>query len=73
MELYRFMIVIEKSVKGFSAYAPDLTGCIATGSTRKMVERNIYEAVKFHIEGLKEEGLEVPKPTTQSEMLVFAA
>ena len=71
--MYKYLVIIEKSESGFSAYIPDLPGCIATGSTRKMVERNIYEAVKFHIEGMKEEGLEVPKPTTESEMLVFAA
>ena len=73
MGLHRYLVIIEKSETGFSAYVPDLPGCIATGNTRKVVERNLYETVKFHIEGLKEDGLEVPKPITESEMLVFAA
>ena len=71
--MHKYLVIIEKTETGFSAYVPDLPGCIATGNTRKGVEQNIYEAVKFHIEGLKEDGLEVPKPTTESEMLVIAA
>ena len=71
--MHKYLVIIEKSETGSSAYVPDFPRCIATGNTRKIVEQNIYEAVKLHIEGLKEEGLEVPKPTKQSEILVFAA
>ena len=71
--MHKYLIIIEKTKTGFSAYVPDLPGCIATGDSRTTVEKNIYEAVVFHIEGLKEDGLEVLMPTTESEMLVFAA
>ena len=71
--MLKYLVIIEKTQTGFSAYVPDLPGCVATGNTKKSVERNIYEAVQFHIEGLKEEGVKIPKPTTESEMLVFAA
>ena len=71
--MLKYLVIIEKSETGFSAYVPNLPGCVATGNTRKVVEQNIYEAVKCHIEGLKADGLEVPNPTIESEMLVFAA
>jgi predicted RNase H-like HicB family nuclease len=71
--MLKYLVIIEKTKSGFSAYVPDLPGCVATGKTKKMVERNIYEAVKFHIEGLREDKLEIPKPSTESEVFVFAA
>ncbi|MDZ4846028.1 MAG: type II toxin-antitoxin system HicB family antitoxin [Chitinophagales bacterium] len=71
--MLKYLVVIEKTKSGFSAYVPDLPGCIATGKTKKIVERNIYAAVKFHIEGLREEGLPIPKQATESEVFVFAA
>lgn len=70
--MLKYLVIIEKTKSGYSAYVPDLPGCVATGKTRKIVERNIYEAVKFHIEGLKEERLQIPRPSTESELLVFA-
>lgn len=71
--MHKYLIIIEKTETGFSAYVPDLPGCVATGGSRIIVEKNIYEAVVFHVEGLKGEGLVIPKPTTESEILVFAA
>jgi len=65
--MYRFLVIIEKAKKNFSAYSPDLPGCVATGSTRKAAEKNIHEAIKFHIEGLKAERLKVPKSTAIAE------
>ncbi|MCK4764145.1 MAG: type II toxin-antitoxin system HicB family antitoxin [Candidatus Aminicenantes bacterium] len=70
--MLKYLVIYEKTDTGYSAYIPDLPGCIAAGKTRKQVERNIFEAVKFHIEGMKLEGLPIPKPHTESEMLVFA-
>lgn len=61
-----YSIVIEETSTGYSAYSPDLPGCIATGATREEVEANMREAIEFHIEGLKEEGYEVPKPGNHS-------
>jgi predicted RNase H-like HicB family nuclease len=60
----RYAMVIEKADGNYSAYVPDLPGCVATGDTVEAVEREIREAVRFHIEGLKEDGLPVPTPTS---------
>jgi predicted RNase H-like HicB family nuclease len=60
----RFAIVIEKAEGNYSAYVPDLPGCVATGATVKEVEREIRDAIRFHIEGLRENGLPVPQPTS---------
>lgn len=60
----RYAMVIEKANGNYSAYVPDLPGCVATGDSVEAVEREIREAVRFHIEGLKEDGLPVPTPTS---------
>jgi predicted RNase H-like HicB family nuclease len=70
--MLKYLVIYEKTNTGYSAYIPDLPGCVATGKSRKQVGRNIYEAIKFHLEGLKSEGLSIPKPQTESEMLIFA-
>jgi predicted RNase H-like HicB family nuclease len=62
----QYLIVIEKTSTGFSAYSPDLPGCVATGTTRDEIERNIREAIDFHIEGMRQEGYEVPEPSSYS-------
>lgn len=59
-----YLIIIEKTKTGYSAYAPDLPGCIATGKTLDVVRRRMREAVEFHIEGLRQERMPVPKPTS---------
>ena len=63
----RYAIVIEKANDNFSAYVPDLPGCIATGQTVAAVEHEMREAIRFHIEGLVADGLPVPAPTTIAE------
>ena len=63
----RYGVVIEKADSNYSAYVPDLPGCVATGSTRDDVEREIRAAIKFHIEGLHEDGTPVPEPTSTFE------
>jgi predicted RNase H-like HicB family nuclease len=60
----RYAVVIEKADGNFSAYVPDLPGCVATGSTAKAVEMEIRDAVRFHIDGLKADGIEVPAPSS---------
>lgn len=60
----RFAIVIEKAPATYSAYVPDLPGCVATGPTIAATENNIREVIRFHIEGLEEDGLPVPSPTS---------
>ncbi len=65
----RYLIVIEKADGNYSVYVPDLPGCVATGRTREEVEREIHEAIRFHLEGLQEDGLPAPEPTSVSEYL----
>ena len=60
----RYVVVIEKAEGNFSAYVPDLPGCVATGPTVKAVEEEIRAAIRFHIEGLEADGLPVPMPTS---------
>ena len=60
----RYAIVIEKADGNYSAYVPDLAGCVATGVTVAEVENEIRAAIRFHIDGLKEDGLPVPAPTS---------
>ena len=60
----RYAIVIERAETNYSAYVPDLPGCVATGTSVEAVEQEIREAIRFHIEGLKEDGLPVPIPTS---------
>lgn len=62
----KYLIVIEPTGTGFSAYAPDLPGCISTGTTPEEVERNMREAIELRLEGLREEGYPVPEPGTSS-------
>lgn len=59
----KYLVVIEKAGRNFSAYCPDLPGCIATGKTRREVEKNIRDAIAFHLEGLKENHLPIPPHT----------
>ena len=68
----KYLVVIEPTETGFSAYSPDLPGCVATGATEAEVEREMQEAMEFHVEGLALEGYAVPKPSTQSAYLEIA-
>ena len=63
----RYAIVIERANSNFSAYVPDLPGCVATGDSVEDVESEISEAIRLHIEGLLEDGLPVPQPTAIAE------
>ena len=63
----RYAIVIEKANANYSAYVPDLPGCIATAATIREVEDEIRAAIRFHIDGLKEDGIPVPAPTSIAE------
>ena len=69
----RYAIVIEQAEGNFSAYVPDLPGCIATGATVPEVEAEIREAIEFHLEGMREDGLAVPEPSSQVEYIEIAA
>lgn len=69
----KYLVVCEKTNTGYSAYSPDLDGCVATGRTRKEMEKNIQEAIQFHLDGLKEEREPAPKPHTFSEYIEVPA
>ena len=69
----KYLIVVEKTKTGFSAYSPDIDGCIATGITKEEVEKSMKEALEFHLEGLALERLHVPKPHTYSNYLEIMA
>jgi predicted RNase H-like HicB family nuclease len=69
----RYAIVIERANDNFSAYAPDLPGCVATGTTLEETEQAIREAIEFHIEGLREDGAPVPPPTSRVDYIEVAA
>ena len=69
----RYAIVIEKAEGNFSAYVPDLPGCVATGATVAEVETEMREAISFHLAGMREDGLPIPTPSSAVEYLDIAA
>jgi predicted RNase H-like HicB family nuclease len=69
--MHRFLIVIEKADGNYSAYSPDLPGCIATGATREETEKNMHQAIEMHIKGLQEDGLPVPESTSFAEYVAI--
>lgn len=71
--MHRFLIVIEKAGDNFSAYSPDIPGCVATGATREETKRRMYEAIELHIEGLIEDKQPVPQSMSFAEYVVVRA
>jgi len=69
----KYAVVIEKGENGYGAYVPDLPGCIAVADTKEEVKHLIHEAIEFHIEGLKEDGVSAPEPTSSIEFIEVAA
>jgi predicted RNase H-like HicB family nuclease len=69
----RYLIIIEETDTGYSAYSPDLDGCVATGSTREEVEKAMKEAIEFHLDGLREEGYNIPSSHTYSTYMEVSA
>lgn len=67
--MHRFLVVIEKANENYSAYSPDLPGCVATAATREETEENMHHAIEMHIQGLVEDGLTVPEPHTFAEYI----
>jgi predicted RNase H-like HicB family nuclease len=70
--MHHFFVVIEKANGNYSAYSPDLPGCVATGKTREEAERNMHDAIQMHVEGLIAEGLPIPEPAPNKERLLQA-
>ena len=71
--MYRFLIVIEKANGNFSAYSPDLPGCVASGKTREQVTRNMHAAIEMHVRGLLEDKLPIPKSRASAEYIAILA
>ena len=66
----RYLVLFEKSADGYAAYVPDLPGCVAVGDTKDEAEQLIYDAIRFHLEGLREGGLPIPQNNVESEMML---
>lgn len=69
----RYAVVIERAASNYSAYAPDLPGCVATADTFEEAEAEIRVAIEFHLDGLREDGLPIPLPTSKVEYVEIAA
>lgn len=69
----RYMVVVERGEKSWGAYVPDLPGCVAVGDTRDQVLQLIRQAIDFHIDGLRQDGLTVPTPSSESEFVEITA
>jgi len=73
MKMHRFLIVIEKADGNYSAYSPDLSGCVATGKTRDQAARNMHAAIDLHVRGLLEDKLPVPQSRSFAEYIAIPA
>ena len=69
----KYLVVIEQTETGYSAFSPDVDGCVATGETQEKVLHNMREALEFHLMGLRAEGYEVPAPSSTSTYVEVAA
>jgi len=69
----QYLVVIERGTSSFGAYVPDLPGCVAVGETRAEVTDLIHEAIEFHLEGMKEDGVPIPEPHSTSELVEVRA
>lgn len=69
--MYRFLVIIEKADGNYSAYSPDLPGCVATGQTSEEAEQNMYEAIEMHIQGLREDNSPIPEAHATAEYIVI--
>ena len=69
----KYLIVVEETDSGYSAYSPDLDGCVATGASKEEVEQRMLEAIQFHLEGLRSNGGEIPAPHSYSRFMDIPA
>ncbi len=64
-----YVVIVERGEKSFGAYVPDLPGCVAVGKTKREVLRLIREAIEFHLQGMRKDGLPVPEPSSSTELI----
>jgi len=69
----KYLVIIEETKTGYSAFSPDLPGCVATGSSKEEMGKNMKDAIAFHLDGMQQEGLEVPQPHSFSTYLEVSA
>ena len=67
--MQRYLIAIERTPNNFSAFSPDLPGCVATGATEEEVQTRMREAIRMHLDGMKEDGLEIPQPSSSAQYI----
>ncbi len=67
--MHRFLVVIEKADGNYSAYSPDLSGCVATGATREEAEKNMHDAISMHVQGLREDNMPIPETYSFAEYM----
>jgi predicted RNase H-like HicB family nuclease len=70
--MHRYLVVIEPAGRNYSAYSPDLPGCVATGVTRDEARRRMQDAILMHLQGLREENLPIPEPSASAELVEVA-
>ncbi len=70
---HEYLIIIEKSKNGYGAFSPDIPGCVALADTRSQVKKLIKQAIQLHLQGLREDGLAIPRPNSSAEYLKIAA
>jgi len=71
--MYLFLVIIEKADNNYSAYSPDLPGCVATGKTHDQAAQNMHQAIEMHVQGLLEDGLPIPKSQSFAEFVAIDA
>ncbi len=69
----RYAVVIEKAERNYAAYVPDLPGCVATGQALEEIETQIQEAIQLHLRGMREDGLQIPEPSSQVKYIEVVA
>ena len=72
VDLHKYLVIVERAERNYSAYSPDLPGCVATGDTREEVERRMAEAMRMHVDGLREDHLPIPEPCSFAEYISVA-
>jgi predicted RNase H-like HicB family nuclease len=70
--MHRYLVVIENAGSNYSAYSPDLPGCVATGTTPEETKTNMAEAIEFHLEGMTKDGLPIPEPSSVADYVEFS-
>jgi predicted RNase H-like HicB family nuclease len=69
--MHKFLIIIEKANDNYSAYSPDLPGCVASGENQEEAEHNMYEAIELHLDGMREDNIPIPESSSSAQYVVI--